>query len=83
MARIVKEIKVEGKRLKALFDNGSLRSYITAEFRPSVSRKVSPITVGLGGVVRRLDERCDLTATLVLSLRRNRLTGIRHDGLCR
>ncbi|MBM4465399.1 MAG: hypothetical protein FJ014_07605 [Chloroflexi bacterium] len=42
----------------------SLRSYITAEFRPPVSRKVSPITVGLGGVVRRLDERCDLTATI-------------------
>jgi hypothetical protein len=72
MARIVKEIKIEEKRLKALFDNGSLRSYITAEFRPPVSRKVSPIpglsvanvTVGLGGVVRRLDERCDLTATI-------------------
>ena len=64
MARIVKEIEVEGKQLKALFDNGSLRSYITAEFRPPVSRKVSPITVGLGGVVRRLDERCDLTATI-------------------
>jgi hypothetical protein len=26
MARIVKEIKVEGKRLKVLFDSGSLRS---------------------------------------------------------
>ena len=42
----------------------SLRSYIRAEFRPPVCRKVSPITVGLGGVVRRLDERCDLTATI-------------------
>ena len=32
--------------------------------RLPVSQKVSPITVGLGGVVRRLDERCDLTATI-------------------
>jgi len=64
MARIVKDIEVEGRRLKALFDNGSLRSYIRAEFRPPFSRKVSPITVGLGGVIRRLDERCDLTATI-------------------
>ena len=64
MARIVKEIKVEGKRLKALFDTGSLRSYIRSEFRPPSFRKVCPITIGLGGVVRRLDERCDLTATI-------------------
>ncbi|MGB7000951.1 MAG: hypothetical protein WBE22_02900 [Halobacteriota archaeon] len=32
MARIVKEIEVGGKRLKALFDSGSLRSYIIASF---------------------------------------------------
>ena len=71
MARIVKEIEVaacpfdrRGRRLKALFDTGSLRSYIKAEFRPPASRKVTPITVGLGGRVRRLDERCDLTATI-------------------
>lgn len=64
MARIVKNIEVGGKRLKALFDTGSLRSYIRAEFRPPFFRKVSPITVGLRGLVRRLDERCDLTATI-------------------
>jgi len=64
MARIVKEIEVGGKRLKALFDSGSLRSYVRAEFRPPFSRKVSPITIGLGGAVRHLDERCDLTAMI-------------------
>jgi len=50
--------------LKVLFDTGSLRSYIRAEFRPLTSRRVSPIRVGLGGTVRRLDERCDLTARI-------------------
>jgi len=64
MARIVKEIEVAGRRWKALFDTGSLRSYIKAEFRLPASRKVTPITVGLGGTVRRLDERCDLTVTI-------------------
>ena len=64
MSRLVKEIEVGGKRLKALFDSGSLRSYIRVEFRPPSSLKVSPITVGLGGVVRRLDERCIITATI-------------------
>ena len=64
MARIVKEMEAQGKPLKALFDSGSLRSYIRAEFRPPSSRKVSPITIGLGGVIRRLDERCDLTVRI-------------------
>jgi hypothetical protein len=42
MARIVKEIEVGGKRLKALFDSGSLRSYIIASFvRLSFEKSVS------------------------------------------
>lgn len=64
MSRIVKEIAVNGHTLKALFDTGSLRSYVTAEFRPPATRKVSPITVGLGGSVRQLDERSDFTAKI-------------------
>jgi len=64
MARIVKEIEVGGRALRTLFDNGSLRSYVKAEFRPPTARKVKPITVGLGGEVHQLDERCDLTATI-------------------
>lgn len=50
--------------MKALFDTGSLRSYLRAEFRPLFSWKVPPITVGLGGEVRRVDERCGLTAKI-------------------
>ena len=64
MTRIVKEIDVDGRPLKALFDTGSLRSYLRAEFRPAATRKVNPITVGLGGTVRQLDERCDFTARI-------------------
>jgi len=64
MTRIVKEIEVGERALRTLFDSGSLRSYIKAEFRPPTARKVKPITVGLGGEVRQLDERCDLTASI-------------------
>ena len=64
MTRIVKEIDVEGRRLRALFDTGSLRSYVRAEFRPPSTRRVSPINVGLGGTVRELNERSDFTARI-------------------
>lgn len=64
MSRIVKEIELGGRTLRALFDTGSLRSYIRAEFRSPNVWKVKPITVGLGGETRRLDERCGLTAII-------------------
>ena len=64
MTRIVKEIDVEGRPLRALFDTGSLRSYVRAEFRPPATRRVRPITVGLGGTVRELNERSDFTARI-------------------
>lgn len=64
MSRIVKEIEIDGRTLRALFDTGSLRSYITAEFRPAQSVRGRPITVGLGGIVRRLEESCRLVAQI-------------------
>ena len=64
MGRIVRDIEVAGKQLRALFDTGSLNSYITMEFAPDTRRPAVPITVGLGGSARRLNERCDLTATV-------------------
>lgn len=64
MSRIVKQIQIDGRSLRALFDTGSLRSYITQDFRPPSTRRVPPVNVGLGGEVRHLDERCDLTATI-------------------
>lgn len=64
MGRIVYEIEVADKKIKALFDTGSLRSYILSKFRPPTARKVSPIRVALGGRTIMLDERCDLTARI-------------------
>ena len=64
MTRIVKDVNVNGRTLRALFDTGSRRSYVRAEFRPPTTRKVSPITVGLAGLVRQLDERSDFTARI-------------------
>lgn len=62
MSRIVQEIRIGERKVRALFDTGSLRSYIQADVQPPGRRKVPPITVALGGKTRRLSERCDLTA---------------------
>ncbi len=64
MGRIVHEIEVDGKNLKALFDTGSIRSYIRSEFRPEVTHKVPPIHVALGGQELTLTQRCDIVATI-------------------
>ena len=64
MSRIVQEIEVGGKRLKALFDTGSARSYIRSEFQPPTTGKVPPIRIGLGGRVVRTDQRCVATAKI-------------------
>ncbi|MEW6097057.1 MAG: hypothetical protein AB1567_11135 [bacterium] len=64
MGRIVHEIEVDGKKLKALFDTGSVRSYIRCELCPAVTHKVPPIHVALGGRELILTERCDIVATI-------------------
>jgi hypothetical protein len=64
MGRIVHEIEVDGKKLNALFDTGSVRSYIRSEFRPPVTHKVRPLHVALGGRELILTERCDIIATI-------------------
>ena len=64
MSRIVRQIEVEGRTLNAMFDTGSVRSYITIENRPTSTREVPSVSVGLGGNVRHLNERSDFTATI-------------------
>lgn len=64
MGRIVYEIGVDSKKLKALFDTGSLRSYIRSEFCPEVTHKIPPIHVALGGKELTLTQRCDIVATI-------------------
>lgn len=63
MARVVKEIELHGKKLRALFDTGSLRSYIKSEFAPHHT-EISPITVGLGGRILNLNKVCLITAEI-------------------
>lgn len=64
MGRIVYDIDVNGKKLKALFDTGSLRSCIRNEFRPPTILKVSPLRVDIGGRRVTLEERCEMTAII-------------------
>jgi hypothetical protein len=64
MARIIQKIQIYGRELKALFDTGSLRSYICQEFEPPNTRKVPPIHVSIGGRTLHLDKRCDVTALI-------------------
>ena len=66
MGRIIKDIVVDGKKIKALFDTGSERSYIakhTLKDR-STCRKISGIKVGLGGKEHILRESCIVEPTI-------------------
>ncbi len=49
-----------------MFDTGAVRSYVTREACPSagLSRRARPVTAGLGGSERHLEERCDFPATV-------------------
>lgn len=64
MARIVQKIQINGRELNALFDTGSLRSYICKEFEPPNTRKVPSIRVSIGGKTLNLDRRCDVSAVI-------------------
>jgi len=52
------EIEIEGKKAYALFDTGSMRSYIRREFSSDVKRKITPFNVDLGGCTYRITEVC-------------------------
>lgn len=58
--RIVKEIEIEGRSVKALFDTGSLHTYIIRNFLAGVPiRRLSePYRVALGGRVIEVREYC-------------------------
>lgn len=61
MARIIKEIEIEGDKLRALFDTGSMNTYITTRFAPKEREKtITPFYVGLGGERRQIREVCIL-----------------------
>ena len=58
VSRVFKEIEIEGRRAYALFDTGSIRSYVREEFASEVRRKITPFNVGLGGRIYRITEAC-------------------------
>jgi hypothetical protein len=58
VSRTFVEIEIEGKKAYALFDTGSMRSYVRREFSSNVKRKITPFDVGLGGRAYRVTEAC-------------------------
>jgi len=59
MARIVREIEINGKKVTALFDTGSMNTYIIEKF--SSSQRIDlerPFRVGLGGETKEIKESC-------------------------
>ena len=65
MTRIVKDVDIEGHRLDALFDTGSVRNYVLREVTEKAPRiKVRPYTVGMGGKTIVVYEECIVTGQI-------------------
>ena len=60
MGRIIKEIRIEGKPGVALFDTGSIHTYIRREFLAGVPKRsiAKPYKVALGGRQIEVRELC-------------------------
>ncbi len=62
MGRIVKEIEIDGKKLNALFDTGSMNTYILkrAVLPAELKTLKYPFHIGLGGEAKEIREMCVL-----------------------
>jgi len=61
MARIIKDVVIEGHKLTALFDTGSARNYVLRAVVEKAPRiKVKSYTVGIGGKAVTVYEECIL-----------------------
>jgi len=59
MTRIIKDITIEGYKLRALFDTGSARNYILKKIVKKAPRiKVKPYVIGIGGKTVTVNEEC-------------------------
>ncbi len=60
MGRLLQDVTIEGKNKKAIFDTGSVVSYITKDALPdcAVCIDVHPIEARLAGKTHRLTKRC-------------------------
>lgn len=66
MGRIVKELMLGGRKVKALFNTGSERSYICRKVLPETApcERIRPFTVELGGRKHKVDEVCVIAPTI-------------------
>ena len=64
MARTFREMEIEGRSAFALFDTGSLRSYVQKELTSKIRWKTIPFRVGLGGRYFEIDEACVLNCAI-------------------
>ena len=60
MSRIVKQIEIEGRPARALFDTGACQSYVRRELIAEVPKRTlpEPYRVGLGGKAIEVTEAC-------------------------
>lgn len=66
MARLIKKIEIEGKKINALFDTGALSTYVERDILIDVPiRKVTrPYKVGLGGRSIDVNEYCAISGKI-------------------
>ena len=66
MGRIIKDLIIDGQTRKAIFDTGSVVSYVTEKALPkdAVSIDITPITSRLAGATHRLTKRCFISGTI-------------------
>jgi|GEM_PF-391863 len=60
MARIIKQIEIEGKKATALFDTGAYHTYVCRQFVSEVPKRIvpKPYTLALGGREIKIHEEC-------------------------
>lgn len=60
--RILKEIEIEGKKALALFDTGSIHTYVLRRFLENVPIRTlsEPYKVALGGRIIEVNEYCSI-----------------------
>ncbi|MEW5766489.1 MAG: retropepsin-like aspartic protease [bacterium] len=60
--RILKEIEIEGKKANALFDTGSIHTYVSSRLLEGVPIRIlsKPYKVALGGRVIEIKEHCSI-----------------------
>jgi len=64
--RILREIEIEGKKAKALFDTGSMHTYVSGRLLEGVPIRTlsQPYKVALGGRIIEVKEYCSIEGTI-------------------